>query len=59
MGDKTRGGVYPLPFVFLLRIQYREFLQMYIGDERFTKTIDQNGEGTAAFMVAAIAYYGA
>lgn len=32
MGDKTRGGVYPLPLVFLLRIQYREFLQMYQRD---------------------------
>lgn len=27
---------------------------MYIGDERFTQNIDQNGEGTAAFMAAAI-----
>ncbi|MEG0919703.1 MAG: MerR family transcriptional regulator [Anaerovoracaceae bacterium] len=27
---------------------------MYVGDERFTKNIDQNGEGTAAFMAAAI-----
>ncbi|WP_341379515.1 MULTISPECIES: TipAS antibiotic-recognition domain-containing protein [Clostridium] len=23
---------------------------MYIGDERFTQNIDQNGEGTAAFI---------
>ena len=30
---------------------------MYIGDERFTKNIDQNGEGTAAFMAAAIEIY--
>ena len=27
---------------------------MYIGDERFTQNIDQNGEGTAAFMASAI-----
>lgn len=27
---------------------------MYIGDERFTQNIDRNGEGTAAFMAAAI-----
>ncbi len=27
---------------------------MYIGDERFTKNIDKNGEGTAVFMAAAI-----
>lgn len=27
---------------------------MYIGDERFTKNIDQYGEGTAQFMAAAI-----
>ena len=27
---------------------------MYVGDERFTQNIDQNGEGTAAFMAAAI-----
>lgn len=31
--------------------------QMYVGDERFTKNIDQFGEGTAAFMSAAIAVY--
>ena len=31
--------------------------RMYIGDERFTKNIDQNGEGTAAFMAAAIEIY--
>lgn len=30
---------------------------MYIHDERFTKNIDQNGEGTAAFMAAAIEAY--
>lgn len=30
---------------------------MYVGDARFTKNIDQNGEGTAAFMAAAIAFY--
>jgi DNA-binding transcriptional MerR regulator len=30
---------------------------MYIGDERFTKNIDQNGEGTAAFMAACIEIY--
>lgn len=30
---------------------------MYIGDERFTQNIDQNGEGTAAFMAAAIETY--
>lgn len=28
--------------------------QMYVGDERFTKNIDKHGEGTAAFMAAAI-----
>lgn len=31
--------------------------QMYISDERFTKNIDKNGEGTAAFMTAAIEAY--
>lgn len=30
---------------------------MYIGDERFTRNIDENGEGTAAFMDAAIKVY--
>ncbi|MEA4932747.1 MAG: MerR family transcriptional regulator [Lawsonibacter sp.] len=30
---------------------------MYIGDERFTQNIDQNGTGTAAFMAAAIEIY--
>lgn len=30
---------------------------MYIGDQRFTKNIDKNGEGTAAFMSAAIEIY--
>jgi DNA-binding transcriptional MerR regulator len=30
---------------------------MYVGDERFTQNIDQNGEGTAAFMAAAIEVY--
>ncbi|BBF44904.1 transcriptional regulator, MerR family [Lachnospiraceae bacterium KM106-2] len=30
---------------------------MYVGDERFTKNIDQNGEGTAAFMSKAIEIY--
>lgn len=30
---------------------------MYTGDERFTQNIDQNGEGTAAFMAAAIEVY--
>lgn len=30
---------------------------MYIGDERFTKNIDQSGDGTAAFMAAAIEVY--
>lgn len=30
---------------------------MYIGDERFTKNIDQNGAGTAAFMASAIEIY--
>ncbi|MEG0899207.1 MAG: MerR family transcriptional regulator [Oscillospiraceae bacterium] len=30
---------------------------MYIGDERFTKNIDENGEGTATFMAAAIKIY--
>lgn len=30
---------------------------MYTGDQRFTKNIDQNGEGTAAFMAAAIEIY--
>ena len=28
--------------------------QMYVGDERFMKNIDKHGEGTAAFMAAAI-----
>lgn len=31
--------------------------EMYVGDERFTKNIDQHGEGTAAFMNAAIQAY--
>lgn len=31
--------------------------QMYVADERFTKNIDKNGQGTAAFMAAAIAIY--
>lgn len=31
--------------------------QMYIGDERFTKNIDKNGEGTAKFMYDAIMIY--
>lgn len=31
--------------------------QMYVGDERFKKNIDQNGEGTAEFMSEAIAFY--
>lgn len=31
--------------------------QMYVGDERFTQNIDQYGEGTAAFMSAAIEAY--
>lgn len=31
--------------------------QMYVGDERFTQHIDQYGDGTAAFMAAAIAVY--
>ncbi|MEG1863001.1 MAG: MerR family transcriptional regulator [Oscillospiraceae bacterium] len=30
---------------------------MYIADERFTQNIDKNGEGTAAFMAAAIEIY--
>lgn len=30
---------------------------MYVGDGRFTQNIDQNGEGTAAFMSAAIEIY--
>ena len=30
---------------------------MYIGDERFTRNIDKNGKGTAAFMAAAIGIY--
>lgn len=30
---------------------------MYINDERFTKNIDKNGEGTAEFMANAIAVY--
>lgn len=30
---------------------------MYVGDPRFTENIDRNGEGTAAFMAAAIAVY--
>ncbi|MEG2881982.1 MAG: TipAS antibiotic-recognition domain-containing protein, partial [Christensenella sp.] len=30
---------------------------MYIGDERFTRNIDKNGEGTATFMAAAIEIY--
>ena len=30
---------------------------MYVGDECFTKNIDENGEGTAAFMAAAIEIY--
>ncbi|MCD2502823.1 TipAS antibiotic-recognition domain-containing protein [Clostridium sp. NSJ-145] len=30
---------------------------MYIGDERFTQNIDQNGEGTAAFIATAIEIY--
>ncbi|MEG1812110.1 MAG: TipAS antibiotic-recognition domain-containing protein [Clostridia bacterium] len=31
--------------------------QMYVGDERFTENIDQNGIGTAAFMARAIEIY--
>lgn len=31
--------------------------EMYTGDERFTENIDRSGEGTAAFMSAAIASY--
>ncbi|MGL4739146.1 MAG: MerR family transcriptional regulator [Cellulosilyticaceae bacterium] len=31
--------------------------QMYSLDERFTKNIDQHGEGTAAYITEAIAYY--
>lgn len=31
--------------------------QMYVGDERFMQHIDQYGDGTAAFMAAAIAVY--
>lgn len=31
--------------------------QMYVGDERFTQHIDQYGDGTAAFMAAAIVVY--
>lgn len=31
--------------------------QMYIGDQRFTRNIDKSGEGTAAFMAAAIEVY--
>lgn len=30
---------------------------MYIGDERFTKNIDQNGEGTSKFIAIAIEIY--
>lgn len=30
---------------------------MYISDERFTQNIDQDGEGTAAFMASAIEIY--
>lgn len=30
---------------------------MYLGDERFQNNIDKNGEGTAAFMAAAIEVY--
>lgn len=30
---------------------------MYVGDERFTQSIDKHGEGTAAFMAAAIEIY--
>lgn len=30
---------------------------MYVGDERFRENIDKNGEGTAAFMAAAIEIY--
>ena len=31
--------------------------EMYVGDERFTANIDQNGEGTAEFMSRAIKHY--
>lgn len=31
--------------------------EMYIGDDRFTKNIDKNGEGTALFMATAIEIY--
>jgi len=31
--------------------------EMYIGDERFTRSIDSHGEGTALFMAAAIEIY--
>lgn len=31
--------------------------QMYVADERFQKNIDRHGDGTAALMSAAIAYY--
>jgi len=30
---------------------------MYVGDERFAQNIDKNGDGTAAFMAAAIEIY--
>lgn len=30
---------------------------IYTGDERFTQSIDANGEGTAEFMAKAIAFY--
>ena len=31
--------------------------EMYIGDDRFTRNIDKNGEGTALFMATAIEIY--
>lgn len=36
---------------------FRGLGEMYVADERFTKNIDQFGEGLAKFMQEAMAYY--
>lgn len=37
--------------------EFRGIGQLYVDDERFTKNIDQFGEGLAAFMRDAMAVY--
>lgn len=36
---------------------FKNLGKMYIEDERFTKNLDQYGEGLANFMAEAITYY--